>query len=122
VTAEVAATFRSSIAVPAPGERLHGSFSSRLVALGRASISMVRKSNRPGPRSAALSGSPREYYVPNDFAVGRDLIVVAGFACGLKHEIGHGQHHAIGHAGSRACALPPERQCREAGPDPMVIQ
>jgi hypothetical protein len=37
------------------------------VALSRASISMARKSNRPGPRSASLSGGTRKHYVPNDF-------------------------------------------------------
>jgi hypothetical protein len=77
---------------------------------------MVRKSNRPGPRSAALSGSPGEHYVPYDFAVGRDLIVVAGFACGLKHEISHGRHHAIGARGESSVCYRRKRQCRRPGP------
>jgi hypothetical protein len=42
---------------------------------------MVRKSDRPGPRGAAVPG---EHYVPNDVAVGCDLIVVAGSLAGLS--------------------------------------
>ena len=53
-----------------------GRLAGRLVALGWTSIAVARNSNYPRPRSASLSRGPRKHHMPNDFAVGRDLVAV----------------------------------------------